>query len=84
MFPGNGRQAPPESGCWEQAVPVGGGICPWAEAPAALLTRPAIPAGAAFPHSTSQLSTLELIREPSAPFSHIIKACLKPGDKREH
>lgn len=37
---------------------------------------PAISAVAAFPRCTSQLSTLELIREPYAPFSHIIKACV--------
>lgn len=37
---------------------------------------PAFSAVAAFPRSTSQLSTLELIREPYAPFSHIIKACV--------
>lgn len=50
------------------AFPPGGGCC-------ADIT-PAISAVAAFPRRASQLSTLELIREPYAPFSHIIKACV--------
>lgn len=73
---------------WEQALPWGEGISPRAEqgcVAAGADDAPAISAVAAFPRSTSQLSTLKLIREPYAPFSHIIKAsCLKPGDKREH
>lgn len=78
---GMAGQAPPDAQCREaKAVPLGEGVFPlsragaaWQKEQAVLTTRPAISAVAAFPRSTSQLSTLELIREPYAPFLHIIK-----------